>query len=89
MRYLEYLLKYLQDEHVDKNKSPLKSPELWTLVPCTSDTPRQQNGYDCGVFTCLFADWISKDCALENLSEKEMLSYREHIALSILDGQAK
>lgn len=87
--YLQFLFKYIQDEHLDKRKSPLKSPELWSLVPCTPDTPRQQNGYDCGVFTCLFADWISMDRPLEKLSEKEMLLYREHIALSILDGQAK
>jgi sentrin-specific protease 1 len=88
-RYLQVLLQYLQDEHLDKRKCPMKSPELWTLVPCTVETPRQQNGYDCGVFTCLFADWISADRVLEMLSEQEMLLYREHIALSILDGQAK
>jgi sentrin-specific protease 1 len=88
MRYLQVLLQYLQDEHLDKRKSPMKSPELWTLVPCTAETPRQQNGYDCGVFTCLFADWISMDRSLEKLSEKEMLMYRDYIALSILDGQA-
>lgn len=44
-------------------------------------------GYDCGVFTCMFADFISKDCPL--LFEQEHISQcRERIALAILRGQA-
>jgi sentrin-specific protease 1 len=89
LHYLKVLLQYLQDEHMDKKKCPMKSPELWTLVPCTKDTPRQQNGYDCGVFTCLFADLISRDFPFDRFNENDMSLYREHIALSILEGQPK
>lgn len=85
MQYLRDLLQYLKDEHQDKKKCPL--PGEWTLVPCTRDTPRQLNGYDCGVFTCIFADFISKDCPLV-LGQDHITQCRERIALSILQGTA-
>lgn len=53
--YLQGLLQYLEDEHKDKKKSQLDTSD-WELVPCDSDTcPQQENGFDCGVFTCMFA----------------------------------
>lgn len=85
--YLQVLLQYIQDEHLDKKKTPLKCPELWTLVPCTEDTPRQQNGYDCGVFTCVFADFLSIDRSFEGFDPSDMALYRQHIALSIIKGE--
>jgi sentrin-specific protease 1 len=86
--YLHTLLRYLQDEHLDKKRTPMPSPELWNLVPCTEDTPRQLNGYDCGAFTCMFADFISMDRSFDGFdANRDMLLYREHIALSIIDGQ--
>ena len=85
--YLQVLLKYLEDEHMDKKKTPMKSPELWKLVSCTDDTPRQQNGYDCGVFTCMFADFLSIDRSFEGFHPSVMSLYRQHIALSIVRGE--
>eukprot|EP00980_Cylindrotheca_fusiformis_P008183 scaffold1734_cov196-Cylindrotheca_fusiformis.AAC.5 len=62
--YLESIFQYLQDEHMDKKKCPLPDIHEWELVGTTRDTPSQRNGYDCGVFTCMFADFLSKDCPL-------------------------
>jgi Ulp1 family protease len=42
--YLEAIFKYLQDEHMDKKKSPLPDVEEWKLIPTRNDTPRQLNG---------------------------------------------
>lgn len=33
----------------------------WELVPTQPDTPQQANGSDCGVFTSIFADYLSRD----------------------------
>jgi hypothetical protein len=44
-------------------------------------------GFDCGVFTCMFADFISKDCPLV-FGQSHVTQCRERIALSILNGQA-
>ena len=42
--HLDAIFRYIQDEHKDKKKSPLPNPEEWTIVPTTTDTPRQKNG---------------------------------------------
>jgi sentrin-specific protease 1 len=88
MSYLLVLLRYLQDEYSDKRplEFEMGPPESWDLVTCTAETPRQQNGYDCGVFASLFADWISVDRPLVQPSEADMKRYRDRIALSILNG---
>lgn len=33
----------------------------WELVPTQPDTPQQANGSDCGVFTSIFADFLSRN----------------------------
>lgn len=35
--------------------------EGWELVTTEPDTPQQANGSDCGVFTSIFADYLSRD----------------------------
>lgn len=44
-------------------------------------------GFDCGVFTCMFADFISKNCPLV-FSQQHITQCRERIALSIMNGSA-
>lgn len=44
-------------------------------------------GFDCGVFTCMFADFISKDCPLL-FDQTHITLCRERIAISIMNGQA-
>ena len=115
LMYLEAIFKYLQDEHVDKKRSPLPDAEEWKLIPTRPETPRQHNGescgcvssaldvtlvshlkvrrsifptgFDCGVFTCMFADFLSNDCPLI-FNQKHITQCRERIALSIMNGSA-
>eukprot|EP00546_Thalassionema_frauenfeldii_P021885 CAMPEP_0178905878 /NCGR_PEP_ID=MMETSP0786-20121207/6520_1 /TAXON_ID=186022 /ORGANISM="Thalassionema frauenfeldii, Strain CCMP 1798" /LENGTH=448 /DNA_ID=CAMNT_0020577535 /DNA_START=249 /DNA_END=1595 /DNA_ORIENTATION=+ len=85
--YLEYLFEYLKDEHRDKKKEALPQQDEWKLVPTQNDTPHQMNGFDCGVFTCMFADFLSRDCPLV-FSQEHITQCRERIALSIMNGSA-
>jgi sentrin-specific protease 1 len=85
--YLQSIFQYLQDEHKDKKKTPLPDPDAWELVDTTMDTPQQRNGHDCGVFTCMFADFLSKDCPLV-FSQEHITQCRERIVLSIMNGKA-
>jgi hypothetical protein len=34
-------------------------PDEWTVKPPDANRPRQTNGYDCGVFVCLYAAYLS------------------------------
>ena len=86
-RYLEGLMQYLKDEHMAKKGCPLPDADEWELVESTPDTPQQRNGYDCGVFTCMFCDFLSTDCPL-TFSQEHITQCRERIALSIMKGVA-
>ena len=86
--YLEALFRYVQDEHQDKKGAPLPDADAWELVPCNpATTPRQLNGYDCGVFTCMFVDFVAKNCPL-TFGQEHITQCRQRIALSILQGRA-
>ncbi|XP_043276075.1 sentrin-specific protease 1-like [Venturia canescens] len=52
-RSLETLLQYLIEEARQKEGEPIMR-EKWHLA-AKMDIPRQSNGYDCGVFVCMYA----------------------------------
>ncbi|XP_078064570.1 sentrin-specific protease 1-like, partial [Mustelus asterias] len=55
------LLRYLKQESLDK-KSREFDASGWVLGSKSSrEIPQQMNGSDCGMFTCKYADYISKD----------------------------
>ncbi|KAG7356284.1 Ulp1 protease family protein [Nitzschia inconspicua] len=85
--YLNAIFQYLKDEHMDKKKKPLPDEDQWQLIGTTRDTPQQRNGFDCGVFTCMFADFLSKDTPLA-FTQEHINQCRERIALSIMSGKA-
>ena len=87
IEYLEALFRYIKDEHKAKKGSPLPDEDEWELVECSPDTPQQENGFDCGVFTCMFCDFLSTDCPL-NFSQEHITQCRERIALSVMKGVA-
>jgi sentrin-specific protease 1 len=88
MKYLKALLEYIKDEWGSKNQGQaLPNQAEWKLVSTTIDTPRQENGFDCGVFTCMFADFLSLGYPLL-FKQEHITQCRERIALSILKGSA-
>merc|ERR1712194_60553 len=52
---LRLMLSYLDAEHLARYHTPL--PEGWehTDTMVQQNIPRQGNGYDCGIFVCLYA----------------------------------
>ncbi|KAG5187120.1 hypothetical protein JKP88DRAFT_307968 [Tribonema minus] len=83
--FLNALERWLEDEHKDKKGAPLGA--TWTKVPTIDGTPQQENGCDCGVFTCMFADYISEDLPLE-FGQDHMQHFRRSLALQLLQGKA-
>ena len=43
-RYLQFLMKYLKDEHLDKKQKALPDMDKWKLVSTPKNAPRQKNG---------------------------------------------
>ncbi|NXX84135.1 SENP2 protease, partial [Urocolius indicus] len=55
------VFKYLQAEHLEKNKQELSCWE-WSLCSVEPhEIPQQLNGSDCGVFLCKYVDVLSQD----------------------------
>ena len=61
---LANLRRYIKDEHLDKKKASWDDAG-WTDHTWRTGTPRQRNGWDCGVFCIKTADYLSQDAVLD------------------------
>ncbi|KAH8049907.1 hypothetical protein JL722_11691 [Aureococcus anophagefferens] len=80
--YLRAMIQYLKDEHLAKKGAPL--PGDWQPVRTTDDTPRQLNGYDCGVFATFCAHYASLGAPLD-FSQADIPHFRDRMMIDILD----
>jgi sentrin-specific protease 1 len=79
-REYKWLLRYVQDVHSIKRGTLL--PETWQNLAVQS--PKQTNGYDCGVFALLAADFLMLGEPL-TYSQKDIPQARRWIALQCLE----
>lgn len=79
---LAALKQYLQDESLDKKKQPYDMSD-WKLQSA-KDIPQQMNGSDCGVFSCMFAEYV---CANKRITftQQDMPYFRHKMAYEILN----
>lgn len=63
--FVPFLRHYVQDEHKARKGKEIQGIEDWDLIRHKTPVPQQNNGYDCGVFTCFFADYVSAGRELE------------------------
>jgi sentrin-specific protease 1 len=78
---LEMLAQYVRDEAEIYSQQPKYSTDEWERVT-PSAIPHQNNGSDCGVFVCKYADYISQDLALD-FSYNDIPYFRKRMALDI------
>ncbi|XP_075412284.1 sentrin-specific protease 2 isoform X1 [Tenrec ecaudatus] len=85
-RICEILLQYLQDESKTKRNIDLNLLEWthYTLKP--HEIPQQLNGSDCGMFTCKYADYISRDKPI-TFTQHQMPLFRKKMVWEILHQQ--
>ena len=83
---LSNIHRYLKDEHIARRGSPL--PLHWSLIPTPGNTPRQSNGFDCGVFCCAFIDLLFQNRPVTLFHGPLAPSFRHRIAWAILQGRA-
>lgn len=88
LEYLDAILDYLKAVHLDKKK--VHMPDSWTWTKKDADVKLQSNGHDCGVFVCLFSEFIIKDLNLPNVCTKSFIDkYRERIGVIIMSRAGK
>jgi sentrin-specific protease 1 len=83
-KYLQALKQWVVDEALDKKKLAIDVSN-WKLISNEKHVPQQTNGYDCGVFTTICADFISDDLPLE-YDQNDMEFFREKIGTDIVRG---
>lgn len=81
---LDALREYLKAEHLDKKQSHFDMSE-WT-AECVLDCPQQRNGSDCGVFSCMFAEFICRDSKI-SFEQQHMQYFRRKMVFEIGTGQ--
>ncbi|GAA6222758.1 sentrin-specific protease 1-like [Lates japonicus] len=78
------LFDYLQQESRDKKGKELDTSG-WTLhSKKPNEIPQQMNGSDCGMFTCKYADYITKDKPI-TFTQKHMPYFRKRMVWEILN----
>ena len=90
-RYLRVMKRYLQDaeaEVVSRRTEQTTQSGPWTIQNRSGTTPKQTNGYDCGVFTLVNMSLIARGIRLDQGSYSQETIYRrqtrQHIAPTIL-----
>jgi sentrin-specific protease 1 len=82
-RVLDALEQYLKDECMDKKKEKFDMSG-WEKVS-VPDCPRQMNGSDCGVFSCMNAEFVTRDSNI-TFSQQHMPYFRHKMVCEIAGG---
>ena len=74
------LSNYLREEHRIKKQTELDLSE-WKQV-IAENIPQQMNGSDCGMFACLFAEYLSRDAEF-TFSQENIPYFRKRMVYEI------
>ncbi|KAG1715794.1 hypothetical protein ID866_1370 [Astraeus odoratus] len=77
----EKLHQYLDLEHRNKKGRPFDFTGWVDYDP--EDTPQQENGYDCGVFTCQFMESLSRGEQPFKFTQRDMAYFRKRMIWEI------
>jgi len=84
--FLESILQYLKDDHRYHNHTELPGDWSQSLIAGPeTNTPKQANSFDCGVFVCAIADCLMRGQSLD-FTQHQLAGFRDHIALALLQG---
>lgn len=86
----QILRRWLVDEWKDKKSgkgAPSFDVSKWEdFTPGAGEIPRQENGSDCGVFMCTFAEYQSRDKPYD-FRQGDMNYFRKRMMLELVDGR--
>ena len=77
------LMYYLALTYKDKTGTHLDTSQ-WSWIVETA--PKQENGYDCGVFTCQFVECLARGGDLD-FEQSDMQYYRQRIRYELVKGR--
>ncbi|KAH9487128.1 Sentrin-specific protease 1 [Psilocybe cubensis] len=80
-KVFQVLRSYVNSEHMNKRNKPFNFDGWEDWAPAS--TPQQENGYDCGVFTCQFLESLSRGEDFFNFSQADMHYLRRRMIWEI------
>ena len=83
-RALVGIKKYLEDEHKDKKKAEYSTANFKAVN--VKDIPQQMNGSDCGMFTCKFAEYLSRNANI-SFTQEDMPYFRRRMIYEIVKAK--
>ena len=81
---LNALEDYLKSESIDKKKQNLDTSN-W-IIESERNVPQQMNCSDCGVFSCMFAEYLTRSHKI-TFSQTNMPYFRQKMVLEISKGK--
>lgn len=63
-------------------------PAEWEFVELQNLTPKQKGSVDCGVFTVLYADFLSSNLPLL-FNQTDIPNFRQMIATNVFEGRMR
>jgi len=82
--HLNFTFKYLQDEYLQTYHCNMPNLSNWSILQNNNNTtPKQENNYDCGIFTCLFAEALANNIR-PTFSQSDLFHCRLWITHAIL-----
>lgn len=81
---IKALVNYLKEESFDKKKIKIDM-NGWTSEN-VQNIPQQENGSDCGVFSCMYAEFITRNRPIV-FTQQNMTYFRMKMVYEICTGQ--
>lgn len=81
---LDTIFYYLKEEYKNKKNEDFDCSG-WRLMHA-DDCPQQRNGFDCGVFTCINAEYLARDAVLD-FTQDDMPILRHRLCYEILNNK--
>lgn len=79
--FLQALLYYVQDVHEERGY-PLPNVSKWKRTIDDPMTPRQRNYFDCGIFVCMYAEYLCGKRSFD-FSQDDACSHRQSMRETI------
>jgi Ulp1 family protease len=85
--FIKNILKWLNDEHMARFNGKKIDNKKWKEV-LYNKCPQQQNGFDCGIYACIFLDFTFHDESIKinSVTPTDATNFRLKIAEAILKG---
>jgi Ulp1 family protease len=79
------ILRYLQDEWAQQHEGA--SLQGWSVsLDAVSDLPMQTNNFDCGVFVCMYADYLSENLPF-TFTKRDLPFFRLRLIWTLLNKE--